>query len=221
MIKILNATNNPLTVMGGVAGICYGSTNPKSFPRIAKRCLAENHGRVSEFADITIQISGYSAKVIRELYTHISGTSRLQASTRYIDYSGQFKYITPPSIVRNDEAMKVWADVMENINSGMKELKDLDIPVEDLTNLLPLAYDTTMVLKINVRSLIHMMNVRLCTCAYHEYRLLMNDLKKEIYKLDDEWKFLCDNYFVPKCVATGYCEETTRSCGLRPLKELA
>lgn len=67
MIKIISYTQNPLTYIGGISGICYGTTNPKRFPNIAKRCLEEGHGRISEFADVTIEISGYSAKLLREI----------------------------------------------------------------------------------------------------------------------------------------------------------
>lgn len=218
MIRIINATKNPLTTIGEIAGVCYNSTNPKWYPRIAKRCLAEGHGRVSEFADITIEIDEYSAKMIRELYTHIAGTSRVQSSTRYIDYSEQFNYVTPHSISRNEEALAVWEATMNTINEAMKKMKELEVPVEDLTNVLPLAYTTKMVLKINLRALIHMFNVRTCTCAYHEIRKFMYDLRAELRVLDDEWKFLCDNYFVPKCVASGYCDEETRNCGIRDKK---
>ena len=219
MIKILNYTNNPLTTMGEIAGICYDQTNPKRFANISKRCLSEGHGRVSEFADITIEIDGYSAKMIRELYTHITGTSRVQSSTRYIDYSKQFEYITPKSIEKNNLAYFAWEDAMQSISKTMDKLKELGIPVEDYTNLLPLAYSTKIVLKINVRALIHMFNVRVCTCAYWEYREFMLDLKNILSTLGDEWKFLCDNYFVAKCIANGYCNETTRHCGIRPLKK--
>lgn len=218
MIKLLDYTTNPLTSMGQVAGIAYNARNPKRFQNIAKRCLEEGHGRVSEFADITIEISGYSAKMIRELYTHIAGTSRIQSSTRYIDYSNNFANIVPKTVSSNDEALSVWNNTIETISNAMSKLKELGVPVEDYTNLLPLAYDTTMVLKINVRSLINMFGVRLCTCAYWEYREFMKELKKLLSELNEEWKYLSDNYFVPKCITLGYCTERTRHCNLRPLK---
>lgn len=218
MIKVLKYTEKPLSFMGEVAGICYGTTNPKAFTRIAKRCLEEGHGRVSEFADVVLAIDGYSAKVIRELYTHIVGTSRLQASTRYIDYSEQFENVMPKSVENNPIAKKIWNNTMETINENIKALKASGVPTEDFTNMLPLSYSTKMVLKIDVRALIHMFHVRACTCAYHEFRGLMSELKLELSKLDEEWKFLCENYFVSKCIANGYCDEKTRHCGIRPLK---
>lgn len=218
MIRIIEYTENPLTHIGGIAGICYGQDNPKRFRKIAERCLAEGHGRVSEFADITIEIDGYSAKMIRELFTHCVGTSRVQSSTRYIDYSkGQFEYVTPSSVIKSGKE-DIWHKAIMEVNKAMNILKDSGVPVEDFTNLLPLAYTTKMVLKINLRALIHMFHVRACTCAYWEFRNFMKDLKMELSKLGDEWEFLSKEYFVPKCIANGYCDEKMRNCGIRPLK---
>lgn len=109
---------------------------------------------------------------------------------------------------------------MEAIQKGMDSMKELGVPIEDFTNALPIAYSTKMILKINLRALIHMFHVRSCTCAYLEYRELMKELKKEIFMLEDEeWVFLAKEYFVPKCIASGYCDEITRCCGIRPIKK--
>lgn len=76
MIKVLNYTKNPLLEMGKAASICYDSieledilnnTKSKKAAVIAKHCLSSGHTRVAEFADITLLIDGYSARVIREL----------------------------------------------------------------------------------------------------------------------------------------------------------
>ncbi|MGL6131949.1 MAG: hypothetical protein ACRCZ9_10085 [Fusobacteriaceae bacterium] len=68
MIKIRNYTQLPLTHIGNVAAYCYGMEDKKNrFRKIAERCLLEGHHRVTEFADLEIEIDGYSAKVIREL----------------------------------------------------------------------------------------------------------------------------------------------------------
>lgn len=210
MIEILDYTKKPLTTMGRVSGICYGQTKESRFRKIAERCLEEGHGRISEFADITIQISEHSAKMLRELYTHHIGTSKVQASTRYIDYSkGQFDYITPPSVIVSDKE-EVWHETMSKIDKAMNELKEAGVPVEDFTNLLPLAYSTKVVLKINVRALINMFNQRACTCAYLEYRMFMSNLNKKLRELDEEWDYLAVNYFVPKCDKDLYCTEETR-----------
>ena len=63
-------------------------------------CIISGHGRVMEYVNVEMIIAGYSARVEREWYTHIGGSpTRLQSSTRYINYAGRgFDYIIPPSI---------------------------------------------------------------------------------------------------------------------------
>lgn len=58
-------------------------------------------------------LDGYSARVIREWYTHIGGSpTRLQASTRYIDYEHGFDYVVPPSIEKDEAASAGYKKVM-------------------------------------------------------------------------------------------------------------
>ena len=212
MIQIRKCDLNPITSIGEVAGICWGA-DTKDKTKNYKRgidCLKNNHGRVMEYTDIEVVIEGYSARVIRELYTHIIGTSRLQASTRYVDYS-DFDYYTPVAIQKNEIAK-------EKYDSCMNTIKDTYKTLLDLGGLLPLNSTTKIVLKINLRALIHMFNMRTCNRAYIEFRTLMKELKIALSNLSEEWKYLCDNYFVPKCIADGYCTETF-SCNLMPSKD--
>ncbi|MGL4999113.1 MAG: FAD-dependent thymidylate synthase, partial [Cetobacterium sp.] len=219
MIKILKIDKEPLTFIGSVSGECYGTKDKNRFAGIAKRCMKENHRRTVEFVDVVIQFSGYSAKMAREAYTH-QHTSKLQASTRYIDYSKKFGEIIPPDVSKNEEALKIWEEMTINTSEGMTALKEAGIKVEDLTNKLPLSYDTTVVYKMNLSTLIHMFGVRSCTCAYHEYRKFMAELKKLLSEIDEEWAWISENYFVPKCVLNLWCDEETRNCGIRPKKSV-
>ncbi len=60
-------------------------------------------------------LDGYAARVIREWYNHIGGApTRLQASTRYINYKN-FTYTRPPSVSENPEAEKIYRDTMSAI----------------------------------------------------------------------------------------------------------
>jgi thymidylate synthase (FAD) len=208
MIKILDYTKNPLTRMGEVAGICTGK---KGNANIGRKCLEANHGRVLEYVDVTLVLSDYSARVIRELYTHIVGVSRLQESTRYVDMS-DFGVYLPDSIDNNEEAYQIYFETLAHISDSYRKLLELGIPKEDVANILPLAYHTKVVLKINLRALLHMFNERLCARAYKEFRGLMGDIKKALSELDDEWKEIIDKYAKPKCYVLGYCPEGEKSC---------
>lgn len=213
MIKVLDYTKNPLTLMGKVASVCW---NSKPSPRIGIECIESGHGRVLEFADVTLEISGYSARVIREIYTHVAGTSRLQSSTRYIKY-GDFNYITPNSISNNENALKEYDLLMQVIQNTYKSLEELSIPKEDIANILPLGMESKMVLKINARAILHMAEVRLCTRAYWEFRKFMMELLKVVGGLDEEWKKII-SYAKPKCEVYGYCNEKN-TCGRVSKKE--
>lgn len=219
MIQILKCDKNPISFMGKVAGVCWGANidNKSANFKRGLECIENNHGRVEEFADITLILDEYSARVFRELYTHIIGTSRLQESTRYVDCS-DFGYYTPNSIDNNSEAKSLYDSCMDNIKSTYKALLGLGISKEDIGNILPLGSNSKMVLKINIRALLHLFEMRTCNRTYKEFRKLMNDLKTELSQIDSEWKLLCDKYFKPKCVKMLYCDERY-SCGLMPKKK--
>lgn len=148
-------TKNPITLMGQRAGVCWGanvSDNEKNYKR-GLDCIKSGHGRVMEYVNVEMIIDGYSAKVLREYYTHIGGApTRLQASTRYINYSkgDGFTYTTPSSIDKNGY-YPVWKALMDTINRTIKTMIDNGVPVEDATMALPLAYSSKMVDKRNLR----------------------------------------------------------------------
>ena len=215
-------TKNPITLMGSRAGICWNanvSDNEKNYKR-GLDCIKSGHGRVMEYVNVEMIIDGYSGKTIREFYTHIGGSpSRLQASTRYINYSkgDGFSYTIPLSIKNDYNRNKDWDKLMKTINDHIRFLIDSGVPVEDATMLLPLAYSTKMVDKRNLRNLVDMSRNRMCSRAYWEYRELFRDICNALREYSDEWKWIVDNLFHAKCDEVGYCTEA-KSCGRKPKK---
>lgn len=205
----------PISLIGQEAGVCYGAdtSDPKKNYKRGLDCIKSNHGRTLEFPDVYVIFEGYSARVIRELYTHIGGApTRLQASTRYIRYQEGFDYIIPPSIAKNETAKKIYIQTMEAILTGLQELEELGIPKEDTANLLPLGMETVIVAKYNLRTLLDMSHQRECVRALWEFRQMFNDLKEALSEYSEEWKFIIDNYFMPKCELLGRCPEA-HGCG--------
>lgn len=95
---------------------------------------------------------------------------------------------------------------------------DYGISREDIGMMLPLSMTTKVVDKRNLRNWIDMSHQRMCTRAYWEYRELFNDVCKALSSVSDEWKWIVDNLFTPKCEHLGYCPEK-KSCGRKPKKE--
>ena len=222
MIQILEETTKyPLQKIGQMAGICWNSPidDKKKNIKRAKDCIISGHGRVLEYVDIELCISEVSARMIREWYTHIGGSpTRLQESTRYVNCA-EFKYVVPPKIKADKDATDAYNEIMKSIQEGYKKLSELGIPREDAAMVLPLAMNTKIVDKRNLRNLIEMSHQRLCTRAYWEYREVMNQIKIALSEYSDEWKWICENFFVPKCEVSGFCTEK-KSCGRKPKKEI-
>ncbi|MCD7811297.1 MAG: FAD-dependent thymidylate synthase [Ruminococcus sp.] len=214
-------TLDPISLIGREAGVCWGGDiidKQKNYKR-GIGCLESGHGRTWEYPQVYMVIDGYSARVIRELYTHIGGSpTRLQASTRYIDYQKGFPFVTPPTVLQNSEANKIYGKVMENIFEAMKSLEKLGVPRENVAMLLPLGMESKVVLRTNFRNLTDMSAQRLCSRAYWEFRRIMKDIMQALKEYSTEWEYLVDNYFKAKCDIAGFCTEK-KCCGRKPTRE--
>lgn len=214
-------TVDPISLIGREAGVCWGAdiaNQEKNYKR-GMDCLTSGHGRTWEYPQVYMILDGYSARVIREFYTHIGGgPTRLQASTRYINYQKGFPYVIPPKIAADEEAKEVYCHAMDEILVSMQKLEEKGLPREDIGMLLPLGMETKVVFRTNLRNLIDMAHQRMCTRAYWEYRALMNDMVKALSEYSEEWNYLTQHYFVPKCEVTGFCTEA-KCCGRKPHKE--
>ena len=210
-------TKQPITLIGQRAGICWGAdtSDPEKNYKRGWDCITSGHGRTLEFPEVHMILDGYSARVIREWYTHIGGApTRLQASTRYIDY-GNFEYVTPPSIAKNPLALDEYNAVMAGIGNVIAELEQCGIPREDAAMLLPLGMATRIVDKRNLRNLVDMSRQRMCQRAYWEFRELFNDIRAALADYSDEWMTIVSTQLHAKCDETQICPEK-HGCGKYP-----
>lgn len=221
-------TKNPITMIGYEAGVCWGAdvSNPEKNYKRGWECLSNQHGRTYEFPDVYMTIEGYSARCIREWYTHIGCLpTRLQASTRYIDY-GNFEAVIPTTIIKRNEnseiieteTYKIYTDSLNDIRNSIKKLIDLGVPKEDANMLLPLSMMTKAVDKRNLRNLIDMSHQRMCNRTYWEYGQLFNEVGQKLSEYSEEWGTIVNKFFVPKCEYIGYCPEKY-SCGMASKRE--
>lgn len=215
-VLIMEGTcSNPITLMGKMAGLCYGSNiqdDNKNYLR-GLDCIESNHGRVLEFPTIYLSLEEYSARTIRQFYTHIAGSpSRLQSSTRYINYAN-FDVVTPPKIMKNKKALEIYENTMERLRKDFNDLVNCGIPIEDCSLVLPLGMTTKVCCKTNPRASISMYEQRACLRTYWEFRELMKDYKEALSNYSEEWKTLCDLTFKIKCQKANRCLEK-RGCGI-------
>jgi thymidylate synthase (FAD) len=212
---LTETTKNPLTLIGERAGVCWGADtgSPEKNRKRGMDCIESGHGRTLEFVNVEMVLDGYSARVIREWYTHIGGApTRLQASTRYIDY-GEFEYVTPPSIESDENALAQYNEAMGAISWALRNMSG--IPREDAAMLLPLGMTTRIVDKRNLRNLIDMSRQRMCNRAFWEFRELFRDISCALVNYSEEWGWIVNNCFHEKCVEKGFCPEK-HGCGKYP-----
>ena len=109
---------------------------------------------------------------------------------------------------------------MAEITEAAQSLEDDGMKREDAALLLPLGMQTKVVYRTNLRALMDMAKVRMCTRAYWEYRELMDAIIEALSIYSDEWKFLVEDLvvFAPKCTELGYCPES-KGCGRFPKLE--
>lgn len=221
VIILTDTTIEPITMIGEMSGLCWGADTKNHEKNYARGldCIRCNHGRTLEFPQIYMLIDGFSARVIREIYTHIGGApTRLQESTRYVDGSN-FEYIIPSTIKNNPSAVEIFKKHMEDTKDVITQLTEVGIPREDIANILPLGMESKMILRTNLRNFIDMSHQRLCKRAYWEFRDFMNQAIDSLAFYAEEWKILVneENLFVPKCEVLGYCPERY-SCHRKPDK---
>ena len=207
-------TKNPITLIGQRAGVCWGAdiTDDAKNRKRGWDCITSGHCRTLEFVNIEMILDGYSARVIREWYTHIGGApTRLQASTRYIDY-GDFDYVVPPSIKDMGALRSIYEETMGDIMQSVQDLEKFGVPREDAAMLLPLGMTTRVVDKRNLRNLIDMSRQRMCNRAYWEFRELFDDIYRALWHYSDEWADLVEHEFYPKCEKLERCPEK-HGCG--------
>ena len=103
---------------------------------------------------------------------------------------------------------------MGNVAELYTEMTEAGIPAEDARFLLPNAAASSIVASLNLRELIHIANIRLCTRAQYEIRVMVKMMCEELLK-EEPW---LTPYLVPKCERLGYCDED-KCCGRKIRKE--
>ena len=118
---------------------------------------------------------------------------------------------------------KYFVDVNEDnfrtfANMLVRYLMDIEVgeKPEDARQLLPNATKTNITMSCNLRELIHICNLRLCSRAQAEIRELFKLIKAEVTEQDERLGSL----LVPQCESLGYCPEH-QCCGkMKTLPEL-
>ncbi len=153
-----------------------GRTSYQSFDRITENSaqnfiqmlIKRGHLSVLEHAYATFRLKNVSRALTHQLVRHRLA-SYTQKSQRYVDESN-FEFIIPPSIIKNDDALKIYSEFMKKVKEVYKELRKKDILKEDARYVLPNATVTEIVITANMREYRHIFKLRCSSHAQWEIR---------------------------------------------------
>ena len=211
VVHLISKPDNMLKTIYTAARTCYSADTPfniyestddeEKMLKLIERVIGSGHYSVIEHIQVTFAISNVSRACTHQFVRH-RHMSFSQKSQRYVKEKGQFDYIIPPTIAR-DEALKTkFIEFMGEISQKYLEFTEA---------VLPNAAASSIVASLNLREMIHLANLRLCTRAQYEIRTMIKMMCEELLK-EEPW---LTPYLVPKCERLGYCDED-KSCGRKP-----
>jgi thymidylate synthase (FAD) len=195
-----------------------GEVAPASMQRLISNVIESGHGSTIEHIVFTFALSGVSRTLSHQLVRHRAGVAFDQQSQRYVRFKGAATML-PATIAEGDPGLR--ARYEEQIDGALGlygELLEAGVPGEDARFVFPNATRTNLVMTVNLRALIHMSGLRLCTMAQWEIRRLFQLIRHEVFGVSP---FL-GSFLAPKCVPLGYCDEFNNRgehCPIRPHKD--
>jgi thymidylate synthase (FAD) len=158
-----------------------------------------------------------SRTLSHQLVRHRAGVAFDQQSQRYVKFKGAATML-PATIEDDPELRRRYEDQVDGALGLYGEMLAAGVPGEDARFVFPNATRTNLVMTANLRALIHMSGLRLCTMAQWEIRRLFQLIRHEIFGISP---FL-GSFLAPKCVPLGYCDEMgnrDEHCPIRPHKD--
>jgi len=242
-VKLINKPENIIDLIYTSARTCYNAGSPIDMwnevgnisqdkkLKLIKSVISSGHTSTLEHINFTWCIEGVSRALLAQISRHRHISLSVQ-SQRYVEIKESLQELR--NIREHDGVAKI-AGIVEKYfvpnQDGMSGLKytELDCLIEyrrlieeegmapeDARAILPNATKTNMVISMNLRELIHICNLRLCSRAQAEIRKMVKEMTLTIID-KEQW---LKEYLQPSCEQLGYCPEF-RGCGRKPsLQEL-
>ena len=195
-----------------------GQIDPAKQRKLIQGVIESGHGSTIEHIVFTFGISGVSRTLSHQLVRHRAGVAFDQQSQRYVTFKGASTMLPNTLAEAEPDLRQRYEDQIDGSMDLYGDLVAAGIPGEDARFVFPNATRTNLVMTTNLRALIHMSGLRLCTMAQWEIRRLFQLIRHEIF---DVSPFL-GSFLAPKCVALGYCDEMgnrDEHCPIRPHKD--
>ncbi len=215
-VELLYHTPDPERAVATAARLCYApvgaselmeSLSEEGIRKVLSVILAGGHLSTLEHASYTFAIDGVSRALTHQLVRHRLASFN-QQSQRYVRFADGLETIKPASIAENDEANRLFDEMIEKTVEAYQAFLAAGIPAEDARYILPNAAETKIVVTMNIRELLHFFSLRCCNRAQWEIR----DLAWRMLELVRPTAPYIFADAGPGCVR-GACPEGKMTCG--------
>jgi thymidylate synthase (FAD) len=143
---------------------------------VRKVVFKHGHTSVAEHGCITFAVEGISRVCSHQLVRHRIGCSYSQKSDRAREIDGD-PYVEPPASIQGDPQMRAsYNALLERAAQVYGELRELGARKEDARFVLPQALNTSLVVTMTWRALLHFLDERLSPAAQWEIREVANQM---------------------------------------------
>ena len=199
---------------------------------LVKKVLDSGHQSVAEHVYFTFAIEGISRACSHQLVRHRAGIVFSQQSQRYVEIKeacealgddgtviNESNYLEKIDLINILDKYFIWEhdnyaqfhSLLQALYCYLYQVQKEDIKPEDARQVLPNCTKTNITMSVNLRELMHVSNLRLCSRAQLEIRQLFQAIKKEVEEQDKRLASL----LVPSCEVHGFCTEH-QCCGRKP-----
>jgi thymidylate synthase (FAD) len=195
-----------------------GEIDQQKMQKLIQGVIESGHGSTIEHVVFTFGISGVSRTLSHQLVRHRAGVAFDQQSQRYVKFKGAATMLPATIEDADPDLRRRYQEQVDGALGLYGELVGAGVPGEDARFVFPNATRTNLVMTTNLRALIHMSGLRLCTMAQWEIRRLFQLIRHEVFGVSP---FL-GSFLAPKCVPLGYCDEMgnrDEHCPIRPHKD--
>lgn len=238
-VRLISKTENPVETMFVAARTCYSSESPSYRMKellkdklqdenyhepwiLVKRVLESGHTSIAEHVNMTFTIEGISRACSHQLVRHRHCTFS-QQSQRYVEIKEDIDELRRLYFMDRQKIMTVLEKYFVSVNESTYlayidslthylQAVEKGAKPEDARYFLPNAAKTNLVMTCNLRELMHICELRLCTRAQDEIRIMCKLIVEQVEK---EYGKDIASLLVPKCERLGFCTEH-KCCGRKP-----
>jgi len=171
--------------------------------------------RLLPHVSFTFSVDGISRACSHQLVRH-RVASFSQKSQRYIEVKKLEEHVVVPKTV-SENASHLFNTFVESASEVYQKFLERGVPKEDARFILPNATETSLLVTMDGRALLHFFGLRCCNRAQWEIKALADAMLMQVRSVEPE----LFRQAGPYCYQLGYCPEGRFSCGrMEEMKEL-